>query len=276
MSINKKLLNGADVHAPARGWTLEDSTMTRPPVQVRRNVVEVPRSHGSRPTGRPPVFGEPSVSLDWLLTSTPTAGLDEVYADLVSVLSRPGLLYGHRYDDVVTEAPAELVSISEPSDHLASRHMKVSAILALPGVFLRSQSYATSPVLAEGTHDLTTWGGTAPISDAIVRFNGGALDVSVVDAAYGEGVSWNGSAPIGSGTYLYLDPGQWRAWSSTSGSQWTPGGTDRSRWLDRPAAGRLQLWPLPSVDAAGQVTRVRTVTVTGGISCVIRAKGAFL
>ena len=147
-SITKRL-NGIDLHDEGRGWSLQRSSTIRPPVQVRRSALTLPRFHGERRTGRSPVFGAPTVRLEWLLQATSQASLEDAWHDLVGLLHAPDLTYEHVADDVVTSAVAELESVSEPGDFLVATHMTMTALLVLPGVFLRGPESATA-TLAEG------------------------------------------------------------------------------------------------------------------------------
>lgn len=268
-----KLIDNVNLHQPDRGWSLQRGSTVRPSVTHRRSVVSVPRSHGSRASGRAPVFDEPTVTLEWLVRGTSQTELEAAWSGLAGLLAT-GQVYQHEADSVTTAAPMVLVSISEPGDFAVERLMRMTAIVALPGVFLRGQGYITTATLAAGAHDLTDWGCSAPIPDPVIRFTGPVATVSVTDTTYGEGVSWAGAVgDIPAGTYLYLAPASWQAWSSSSATAWEPTGTNRTKGMSHPAVGRLQLQPRTVL--SDPVSRKSTVTVTGG-SCVIRARGAWL
>lgn len=269
-----KRVNGIDLHNPKRGWSLqENGTSARVARTVRRAPLVIGGRHGSAPTGRLPVYEEASVSLTWLLMADTQAGLEDAYRDLVGVLSVPGLVYQHEAAGVVTEAPAELVSLTEPTDFTAGRLMRVSAILSLTDPFLRDVEYTTTGELSAGTHSLTELAGTAPIRDAVVRFTGPTSFVTVHDTASGTQIAWVGSG-VTAGRYLYLDPANMAAWHHTSTSAWESAGPDVSSGLDYTGAGPLQLWPYTG-ELGGTLVRQVEVSTTGG-SCVIRGRRAWL
>lgn len=271
-----KRVNGIDLHNPERGWSLQEKgTSARVARTVRRAPLVIGGRHGSAPTGRLPVYEEASVSLTWLLMADTQAGLEDAYRDLVGVLSVPGLVYQHEAAGVVTEAPAELVSLTEPTDFTAGRLMRVSAILSLTDPFLRDVEYTTTGELSAGTHELTQLAGTAPIRDAVVRFTGPTTHVTVLDVVSGTQLEWIGSG-VTSDRYLYLDPARMAAWHSASASAWdgSTGSVGASHGLDYTAAGPLQLWPHTG-EVAGVIVRQVHLTTTGG-SCVIRARRAWL
>lgn len=284
MATITKRLNGIDLHRPDLGWNLDSATTLRAGVTNRRSPLELPRVHGSRSAGRAPVYGETTVSLSWWVEGGTQTALEDAYAGLVGLLMQPGLVYQHEADGLVTEAAAELVSISEPGEFLVGTHVTLTALLALPGVFLRGTTYVTTNLLSPGTHDLRNWSGSAPIPDPVIRFTGpmdvlGGAQMEVYDTAYGEGVEWMGPA-ITSSQYLYVDPARFRAWIATNTGAWDQpsGTTDVTRFLSYPPQGRLQLHPrtvMPAPGTTDPVIREVRVTTTGR-PCVIRAKGSWL
>lgn len=272
-----KRVNGIDLDSPNRGWSLlAEGTSARIARNVRRAPLVIGRRHGSAPTGRLPVYDEASVNLTWLLHGDDTAELEAAYRDLVSVLSHPNLTYEHVAAGTVTQAPAELVSLSEPTEFLAGQSMTVTAVLALTDPFLRDADYTTTSTLTAGNHTLSGLAGTAPIRDAVIRFTstGSLTSVQVTDSTSGTSISWVGTA-IANGRYLYLDPARMRAWDHNTNSDWDgTAGVDVSKGLDYAGAGPLQLWPATSV-ADGELQHDVKIVTTGG-SCVIRAKRAWL
>lgn len=264
------LFNGTSAHQPSNGIDLQNATSHHPEASVRQSLLTLPRVHGIVPTGRGPVFDAATVGLEWLIRGTSETELRTRRAYLVGLLQRPGLLYQHKIDGVVRECAATLVHVSEPGEHytpapgnVGMSLMRMTARVHLTGVFLRDTTYAiaSAPI---GTTALTTWASSGPIPDAVVRFAPGG-DVSIIDTAWGEGVSWSGFARSG---YLYVDAASWTAWDSLDDDEWTPAGGDYTPGLSRPAAGRLQLRPVGE-------SRTVTVTVTGA-NAAIRARGAWL
>lgn len=214
------------------------------------------------------------MTLQWLLSGGGSqAALRDAYEHLVGLLQTPRLTLGLRTDGSVVEAPASLSGITEPVDFLVGRHMRVDATFFLDDPFLRDQAFTTTGLLDPGTHTLAGLGGSAPISDAVVRFSGPTAQVSVVDAGSGSSLSWTGT--VNAGQYVYLHPDTMRARRSGSASQWDSGGTDVSAAVEYAPPGRLQLWPMSGETSPGVLRRQVQVATSGG-PCMIRGKRAWL
>lgn len=287
-----KRLNGIDLHARDRGWSLQNESSVQVARSTRRAPVRRRGSHGTmRRQWALPVYDEATARLTWTLTPRPGQPAEDLYAvhdQLVSLLAHPALTYEHVVDGVVRSAGAELETVSEPADHVAGRSMRVSATLALADPFLRGQD--ADWTLAAGQNTSTLLAGTGPVADALVRFGPGTVDPSVVDAISGTGVSWAGTVP--SGQYLYLDPAGWRAWTSSSTTAWAgPAQASATAAMDFPGPGRLQLWPAVTLDHGLYPSAllypssalfpevegiVRDVVVTASDPCVIRGRTAWL
>lgn len=258
-------------------WNVQAGSLWRPPVTVRRSVLTVPGRHGSLPTARPPVFEEPTVTLE-LLCLGAMASLEAAVNEAQALLSAPGLVLGRSSGGVVTSAPAALVSIS-PGDFFADRAARVTAMLAVPGVFLRGASADSASAVVPATVALPALAaGTAPVGDAVLRVKGPFSALDATDPVSGTGISWSGAA-LNATTYLYIDLATLTARTSTSSAAWETGGADVSGGLSYPAAGPLQIWPRmaaadPAVRSASLV-----VTATGAdatTALVVRAAPAYL
>lgn len=277
MILTTKQINGIDLHDQSRGWFLNrDGTSPGIARSVRQDALVVGGRHGDVPKGSLPVYDSATVNLSFVLDATSQYELASRYRDLFGVFSQPSLVYQEVIFDgpatEVHEAPAVLVSMGEPSDFLPGRYVSVSMILSLLDPFLRDVAGSTTGILAAGTHPLSLFAGTAPITDVVVRFGPSVSDPAVTDVASGTGLTWRGA--VTSGTYVYADPSTMRAWRSTSASQWTQGSaTSVSGSLDYPGPGRLQVWPTTTI-TGGVLSRVPTVLTTG--PTMIRGRRAWL
>jgi len=258
-------------------WTVLSATTWRPPVTVGGSVVAVPGRHGViRPSL--PRFEEPTVTIQLAFNGT-TSQLEAFYAELVSLLTAPGLVLTRKDDGGDRAAAARLVTITEP-EFYHGRAAIVTAVLAIPGVFFRGASTDSSTIfLTSGTtmEIATLAGSTAPVTDAVLRLNGPITSFSITDVVTGTGLSW-ALDNVATGAYLYLDAGSLQAWKSTSASQWTPGGTDVTSGLDYPAAGPLQLFP--RMQSANPTDRRVKVLINGSgfatsSAMVVRAAPAY-
>lgn len=307
-------INGVDL---SERWVLEPGTFYRPPITARANLLTIPGRHGVVDVDPAPIFDEPQLTLAVTLLDGATT-LDAAQAELSGLLSTPTLTVTRVVDDVAAWAYARLVA-AVCTEYLWGQAARFQVVLALPGVFLRgvpggvgyapgaigpgdyfdgdspgaywtgvphastsvwdgSTSHVPTPTASTSATLDSLAGSTAPITDAVLRLAGPLTSAVVTDAVTGTGLSWSG-ATIAAGTYLYLDAATLRAWSSTSGGQWTPGGTDRTAGLDYPGAGPLQLWPAAQDgDPADRQVHV-TVALSGmgeGTALTVRAAPAYL
>lgn len=259
---------------PARALTM--ASLFSPGVTVRRQSLPLPGRHGAVPAGAV-VFQEPTLALEWELTASTWAGLEEERAQLSLLLARPGDLQVTRTVGTPCTARARLVSIGEGTTVTASPLLVVPVVLALPDVFLRGDVVTTVsyPVPSAGSA-IVALGGSAPIADAKVRVTGPATSVTVTDQTSGTGLSWTGA--LAAGQYLYLDAAALTARISSSGSAWDSGGTDASAGLDYPAAGPLQLWPQMNLAPSARLVVVAAsgTGTSGATQFVVQARPAWL
>ena len=258
------------------GWKLSRGSMWRPPVSVRRNMLTVPGGHGNVVMGLP-IFEEPIVALEFAQTGYASqSAVEAAQNDLIALLAAPGLTVTRVAGSLSLTAPARLTSFS-PDTLSYGRGALAKASLAIPSVFLKGASSDLNPGAASFTdfNFATLAAGNAPVTDAIARFSGPGTGANISDTVSGTGLSWTGT--LASGSYLYLDAANVQAWTSTSATQWTKGGTDVSGGLSYPVAGPLQIWPIMSAsDPAVRVTKV-TVTGSGGITgFMLRAAPSYL
>lgn len=260
-------------------WRVQGGSLWRPPITVRRDVLTIPGRHGVVVTGRPPVFEEPTVTLELLCEGGQTA-LENLANELVGILAMPGLTLGRYSGGLVTSAAAQLVSIST-GEFVPDIGAFFTVALAVPGVFLRgalADAAATVVTSGDTVTIATLAGSTAPIADAILRFRGGAASVQITDVVTGTGLSWAGPA-LASGDFLFIDAATLTARRSTSATEWTTGGDDVTGQLGYPGPGPLQAWPrMEGADPADRRVKV-TVTGTGftaTTALAVRARPAYL
>lgn len=259
-------------------WRIQAGSLWRPPVTVRRNVLTVPARSGTVPTGAPPVFDEPTMTLE-LLCEGAMVNLEAAANELTGLLAMPGLTLGRYSGGLATSAPAELVSIS-PGEFVVDSGAFLTAALAIPSVFLRGATADTAPVVVTSPSTVTLAtlaGSTAPITDAVLRLTGPATSVTAVDVVTGTGIAWTGV--LTAGQYLFLDVRTLTGRISSSATDWSAGGTDVSGQLDYPGPGPLQAWPrMEGVNPADRRVKL-TVTgagFTGATALAVRAAPSYL
>lgn len=258
-------------------WVVEQATVRRAGVTVRRTSVQVPGRHGVIPAGMVE-YDEPTVAMTLGCHGLTEADVEASVWGLHGVLGGPGSLALTRtVGGLVTTAHARLVSVAH--EHVGAGYDRAVALLAVPGVFWRGEPIASVPAPASGGRiELPALAGsTAPVADAVVQVAGPLTSVQVACPVSGTGLSWAGSLPAGS--YLYLDAAGVTARVSPSASAWETGGAPASSGLDYPAAGVLSLWP--AMHAGDPADRRVHVTVTGAghtaaTTVAVRARPAYL
>jgi hypothetical protein len=267
-------LSGVDVGR----WHLRKGSSWRPLVQVRTKSLEIPDVHGTTAIGLP-VFETPQVSFRLRTDIGAQDTVEAMTNELIGLLAAPGLTLGRDSGGIVTSAVPRLLSISD-EEFIWNHSARFVALLDIPGVFLRAASLDTTPtvVVSGQTYTLSGLGvGTAPVTDAVLRFLGPLTSVSAIDPVSGTGVSWTGT--LAAATYLYLHPNTMTARTSASSSAWASGGTDVSGTMSRQPSGTLQIWPrMVALDPSVRSSRL-TVTgtgFTGATALSVRAQPAYL
>ncbi|WP_131104022.1 hypothetical protein [Ornithinimicrobium sufpigmenti] len=221
---------------------------------------------------------ERTVGLSWLLQATSQGSLEASWRDLMALLQSAPLTYSHVADGVRHDAPADLVSVSEVSgrDFTAGRQLRFSALLALPGVYLRDTTFQTLDVPA-GSSTHTVLAGSAPIIDAMVRWGPGPMagpPYSLVDTTTGTGISSDFHLEF-AGWSLTVAVGEMRSWTSsvTSEAVWHVTNNNRNQNIDYPGPGPLQLWPVVR-ESGGNL--IREVRLQASHPCTIRYRRSWL
>lgn len=254
-------IDGVSLNDPGDRWHLSRATRRRALPAVRTTSVTTPARHGEAfMPGAPYMASTMAVAL--IITDRDAAGVHrgpaqaEANLELITgLLSGPHRLFRLEHHISSTESRVAMGEVNASAEPkllgFRAELWEWTFIISIPGVFW---SDGKAPVLAQGAAALSgslalsgLAGGSAPITDAVVRllgpFNGKA---SVTDARSGTGLSWQGT--LAASTYLYLNADTLRAWTSTSATAWTSG-TDVTSGLDYPYAGPLQL--TPTTTAAG-------------------------
>jgi hypothetical protein len=260
-------------------WHIRKGSSWRPPVTVRAQSLNVPGMHGVVPVGLP-VFDVPQVSLRLRCGLGSQDSVESVTNELIGLLAAPGLTLGRESGGIVTSAVPRLLSVND-EEFLWNHSARFIALLDIPGVFFKAASTDTAPVVITSgqTYELPGLGvGTAPITDAMLRFLGPLTSVQVIDPVSGTGLSWTGS--LTAGNFLYLYPSLMKARRSSSSTAFDPTvGTDVTSGLSRPGSGILQIWP--RMAAADPAVRSARLTVTGAgftsaTTMKVRAQPAYL
>ncbi|MGW6229339.1 hypothetical protein ACWFQT_19725, partial [Cellulosimicrobium cellulans] len=227
-------------------WGLQSVSMWRPPVTVRRTSLEVPGRHGAISAGLP-VFEEPTVSLTMWLHGSTQDDIEDATLELVGLLTAPGLTLSRTSGNLVTSAPAVLVSVT-PDEFTTAREATFEVVLAIPSALLRAPA-ADSALAASGAV-LGLTGSTGPVGDAVLRVKD-PNDFELTDVVSGTGVSWSGTLP---GWHLFIDTATLRAWLSQDPGAWA-GGSGSTVVVTNLASN-----PLPASAARWRISGGETLT----------------
>lgn len=204
-------LSGVD----ARRWRIQASSSGRAPVSMRSTRLVVPGRHGSIAPGLP-VYDEPTITLV-LQPLGDQAALEEAQAELLGLLSAPGLTVTRSSGGVTASAPARLEKV-EPQVFVAGVLTRMAVTISVPSVFLRGAEMDSTLTVSGAVPGLT--GSTAPVGDAVLRVRGPNA-FTMTDVVSGTGISWVGA--LDDSWYLFVDAASMRSWLSSSGGAWSGG-----------------------------------------------------
>lgn len=270
-------INGLTV-ADALGLHLLRETTWALNVTARQSPIEIPGEHGSVQVGLP-TYESGTVTMSALAVASSEAAVESAIAQFKALCGSPSLVLTRTSGDVTATAAARLVSVAPADWAPGAWSVRIVAIFAIPGVFLRGPVWTSADIAAMWDLSAAELTGlstsTAPIGDAIMRATGPCTNPYVSDPSTGTGLSYIGT--VAAGQYLFLAARPLTARLSSSSADWLSGGTDVSAALTYPGAGRLQLWPV--VQTA--TTRKVQVSMTGSgrtsaTKLAVRGQAAYL
>ena len=253
-------------------WDLLLGTTYRLPVAAVLQSVGIPGRHGHLPVGLPTFSAPPMVCQ--LAPTRPDGSLAEferMNDALAALAGHPYPTMTRRVGEAVTQAKVRLLNVSwDPSAIEHGHTARATLTYEVPGVFWRDPA-PTDVAVAAGTHSVTALAGTAPVSDAVVRFDPGASSSrSLHDTTSDTGIQIDTAGVSG---YAYVDLSTLAAWSSASAAAWNiPGSGRLDAAVSYPAAGPLQLWPKVT-EAGGNL--VRSVELLAHNPATIRGRRAW-
>lgn len=208
-------LDGVPLDHPAGCWKLKKGTQRRPLPGARAVKVSVPGRHGDLP-----IVGldleTTTFGLTFKVTSATPSGKDGGYEQMERNLEALSALLGVRHrlmrlryqaGTIVRVAEVTVTSTSEPEVNTGAATTRLTAIVEVPGVLWRDEAASTWSGSANAADQIVTTlaGSTGPITDAILRVTGPAVNPSVADGATGGRVSYAGT--VQAGYHLLIDCG---------------------------------------------------------------------
>jgi hypothetical protein len=284
-------LDGVPLDHPAGCWRSKVGTKRRPLPGLQQVQVKVPGRAGELPI----------VGLDHETTTmpivlrvygrTPSGGFGG-YEQMEHNLEAIGALLGvkHRLmtltytaGTIVRQAQVILDGISEPEVNTTAAMARLTAVMRVPGVYWRDEFDTTWSGAASGVDQPVTTlaGSTGPISDAILRFTGPAVNLALTDVATGGTVSR--SSGLIAGQRLLVDCGQMRARLVTADTWDFTSGMDVTGQIAATGPGSAFRWLhlTPSIGVGDPFSRVVLVTAaatstTAASKLEIRARRSYL
>lgn len=208
---DRLFVNGVDL---GKQWFLTVESTYQMPAQVRDGMVETPGRHGAHASGRPPVYDMGAGKLVLRVGKPERGHLREVLDEVIGLLTGGSeVVLMHASGGKARQAVIEVQSWSV-TERVPQVFADLEVSYVVPGVFLRSLT-TLERSLPAGTSTLPREG-TAPVTDAIVRFAGPSSGAhTVTEGVWGTGVTWTGS--LVSGQHVFIDPLAMRAWQ---GAEW--------------------------------------------------------
>lgn len=245
-------INALDVNR----WLLVTPSTYIANVTRERQAVKIPGRDGEIMVGRSTVTPR-VLTLTLLPGPTATDDADAMIDDLTALLSMESVIVQRVTPTSTREAVAEVTGHSWDGNSAPGTDTPVTVSLTLPGVYWRDTTAATTALVA-GSTALDV--GSAPVTDAVVRFALDAANPVLTDAQTGTGISVAHDAVATD--YIYVDCGQLQAWKSASSSQWTRPSSSAA-WLDAlvsyPGPGPLRMTPAVT-ESGGMLSRLATLT----------------
>lgn len=254
-------LNGIDLDQPGK-WRVMHGTLLPEVPSPRLESTDVPFRSGII-DGAGQKVGTFKVTVAFMVEGADRGELDRNWYALVARLRASNRLASlqHRPAGAAPkEAIVRLVSVSQPAWRYGEWAIDATAVFeAVEGVWKD-----TAPVEANLSDLSALKGGSAPITDALLRLYPTSNLVTVKDKESGTNLTWRGS--VAGGQRLLVDVARYEAWKIDA-DQWAAGSGAKgaSSGLSM-SSGGFQLTP----DSEGNVS----VEITGGTG-VIRARRAY-
>ncbi|SDI50655.1 hypothetical protein SAMN05421505_16114 [Sinosporangium album] len=274
------------------GWYLAPETRRRPMPAARAVSVKVPGRSGDLP-----IVGldlEPTAfALDLHVLPVRPDGAEGGFEALEHNLEALAAAFGvrHRLLDVryhaapgiVRRAEATALAASEPMVDVGNAVARLQVLLTVPGAIWRDVATATwtgaLPSAAQAVTPLA--GSTAPVTDAVLRITGPAVNPQVGDVVSGGTLAWDGV--LAAGERLLLDCAALHA-AKVAGDTWDlAAGTDVTGGVSSAGPGSASRWLhlTPAISGGDPHSRSVTVTssatgTTGASGLQIRARRAYL
>lgn len=210
-------INGIPLDNPSLGWTLVRGSIPVLPVEINNPGQERMGIDGVKhyfATRRPSSF------VLTIKSSLATRG------DLTALLTRPSLTLRNT-ENVGWEATGRLISATVDEYHEKPGWAKDTFVIEIPGGAWRSEITNVSKITPGSTQTLFNKI-SAPVQDAMIRFQGPIQNGQVVDLGSGSYLAITGTIPAGQ--YLRFEMDTWRGWITTTNT-WT-GGTEATGNID--------------------------------------------
>ncbi|MER6171367.1 hypothetical protein [Streptosporangium sp. NPDC001681] len=284
-------LDGVSLDHPKGCWKLKKGTQRRPLPGIRSVHVTMPGRAGELP-----LVGldhdATTLGLTFGLTGATPAGADGGHEQLERNLEALAALVGvqHRLmslkyqtGSIVRVADVAFDSASDPDVNVGAARARVSVIMRVPGVYWRGEVESTWAGSANAASQVVTpvAESTGPITDAVLRWTGPAVNPRLVDVATGGSIARPGG--LLDGQRLLVDCATMRAAVVSTDTWDLAAGSDVTGEIDATGPGSAFRWLhlTPAVAVGDPHSRVVLITssatsTTGASGLEIRARHSYL
>ncbi|WP_433426361.1 hypothetical protein ACQP1V_42750 (plasmid) [Microtetraspora malaysiensis] len=243
-------LDGVPLTHPAGCWRAKVGTQRRPVPGARAVKVTVPGRHGDLPVVgldlESTMFG-----IKVAVYGVTPSGEDGGYEQMEHNLEALGALFGVRHrlmtlkyvaGSIVRVADVTITSAVEPDINVGAAIARFTVPVEVPGVLWRDELPSTWSGSANAADQAVTTlaGSTGPITDALLRLTGPAVNPAVTDVATGLTVFRPGG--LLAGERLLIDCGQMRAAKVTTDTWDLDAGSDVTGEVDATGPGSAWRW----------------------------------
>lgn len=285
------ILDEVPLDHPAGCWRLKKGTKRRPLPGVRSVALSVPGRAGDLP-----VLGldheATSFGLAFTVYPYTPSGVDGGAQQMEANLEALSALLGTRHrlmtlkwvtGTIVRVAEVTVEATSEPDYFPGAAMARLTAVVKVPAVYWRDETDATWTGTLPGAGQIISplAGSTGPITDAVLRVTGPAVQPSVTDVATGGTVSIPGT--VLAGQHLLIDCGRLTAALVTTDTWDLAAGADVTGNINATGPGSAFRWLhlTPAMAVGDPHSRAVLVNATasgtsGDSTLKIRARRSYL
>lgn len=276
MVMVRYTIDGVELADPGgRWWVTAEGSSPRQGLRIRSVNAIVPGMDGILPPVRREPRDAAPLNLRVICPSRDASAREAAWDDVMSLFASSSIVRVGRFavpGEAGRFASAKLTSVSEPE--LTSRAgalVGVISLTILDGLFHSPTVDVARPLGPSRIEQLRHLGGSAPIDDWVLRVQGPAASIRVLDTVTETGLEWAGS--VAAGRWLFIAGAAARI--ATSAKAWDSGGVDASGGISLTPAGLLSLTPTRRGGTRAVEWRVESSGTNAASEITLRAGAAW-